>query len=286
MTSSVMPELDLRYLDHRPVSLPDGTELYHELRGQGPMLTLINNFYMVSPVWRSFTSRLAETTRVLTYDLRNQGASTSPVWDAPFEAHVDDLGQLLDALEIEQTYLLGSSISTLICREFAVRYPDRVKGLILVGPAFSPLGPRRRKMIGQSWLNSLKSGGAEQLFEHLYPLVFSDRMVHEGGSETYLGLREAFIALNSPEQLQYSLETSLEIDDDPDKLRAIRRPTLVLIGDGDFQWSQATLDTTVEMMPDARAVTLPNAGHVPFFDNVDGFETVVAQFVAECEQRV
>jgi len=53
---------------------------------------------------------------------------------------VGDLLSLLDSLGVEQTYLLGVSLSTLLCRDFAVEHPERVKGMIMCGPPPAPTG--------------------------------------------------------------------------------------------------------------------------------------------------
>src|SRR6516164_7814677 len=89
---------ELKYGAQEKVQGLDGTALLYELRGQGPNLTIVNNFFMTSPLWRNFTKQLVQHNRILTYDLRNQGAS-SPAGDKlDFSTHVQDLANLLDAL--------------------------------------------------------------------------------------------------------------------------------------------------------------------------------------------
>jgi pimeloyl-ACP methyl ester carboxylesterase len=278
-------QLDLRYLNHAVLELPGGGELYFEDRGSGPAITLLNNFYMVSPVWRNFTSQLDDEFRLVSYDLRNQGASSPGAEPVTFSDHVEDLLRLLDHLGIERTYLIGSSISTLIARDFALAHPERVAGLVLVGPAFSPNGGLRRQLISRSWLASLDSGGTKQLFDHLYPLVFSDQAVNSGGQAAYLVLRENFLALLSKSSIRENLLASLDVDDDPERLAGLPAPTLIIIGDGEFVWSDSVLDDALALIPDATAVVLPGAGHVPFFDDPAGFQHAVGHFVRSVQAR-
>lgn len=283
MAASPLAQLDVRYLSNAVLGLPDGGELYYEDRGEGPAITLLNNFYIVSPVWRNFTGMLATEFRLVTYDLRNQGASSSGPEPVTFNDHVEDLRRVLDHLGIERTYLVGTSISTLIARDFALAYPERVAGLVLVGPAFSPNGGLRRKLISRSWLASLESGGTKQLFDHIYPLVFPDQMIHEGGEVAYLALRENFLALLSVSSIRENLEASLLVKDDPAVLASMSVPTLFINGDGDFAWSQSVIEDALACVPGSREVTLPRAGHVPFFDDPDGFQRAVGDFVRELE---
>jgi 3-oxoadipate enol-lactonase len=257
----------------------DGIEIYYEVRGDGPPLCVINNMYIVGPLWKSFTTRIVEHTRLITYDLRNQGASTQIEGEFTLADHVGDLLALLDALEIEQTYLLGTSTSTLICRDFALAHPERVRGMVLLGPFFNSLGHKRRKYLTRSWLNTLQVGGPRALFEHFYPLVFTNHTIERGGSAAYLALRERFQSFNSKQQLERNLEVSLTTEDDPKRLTEIACPTLVGAGDGDFLNSPKAVDRLVCLFPNARATIIPHAGHVPYFEATDHFENLVLEFI-------
>jgi pimeloyl-ACP methyl ester carboxylesterase len=276
---------DLRYGRGQSFQASDGVELSYELRGQGPNLTIVNNFFLTSSLWRNFTKQLVQHNRILTYDLRNQGAS-SPAGDKlDFSTHVQDLANLLDALGIEKTYLVGTSISTLICRDFALAYPERVQGLILVGPVFCPFGSRRRKYLTKSWLASLKNGGPAALFDHMYPLIYGDRTIENGGTPAYLAIRERFLAMNPPEQMHQNLQASLSADDDPARLRQIPCPTLLLAGDGDFLSSVSSLEATAKLLPHGKVDILNFAGHVPFFEATAAFENSVQNFITEQEAQ-
>jgi 3-oxoadipate enol-lactonase len=283
LTHDAIEAFDLGYDNREPHRTTDGAELYYEVRGDGPPLTIVNNMYIIAPLWRNFTQALVKENRILTYDLRNQGASSIVDGELSFEDHVRDLRSLLDVLGIEQTYLLGTSISTLICRDFAVAHPDRVKGLILCGAVFNPLGSKRRKYLTKSWLASLENGGPAALFNSIFPLVFGDHAIEHGGTPAYLAMRERFLALNSEEQLRTNLSASLTTDDDAAKLRELACPTLFLSGDGDFLNSVSSLEATSRLCPAADVEILPFSGHVPYFEVTQAFEEAVQRFIARCE---
>jgi pimeloyl-ACP methyl ester carboxylesterase len=276
---------DLKHGDRKKAQGSQGVELAYELRGQGPNLTVVNNFFITYPLWRNFTKQLVQHNRILTYDLRNQGAS-SPTGDKlRFSDHVQDLANLLDSQGIEKTYLLGTSTATLICRDFALAYPERVLGLILVGLVFCPFGSRRRKYMTKSWLSSLANGGPGAFFDHIYPLIYSDRTIEKGGTPTYLAMRERFLAMNNHEQMRVNLEASLTADDTPSKLRQIPCPTLVLAGDSDFVSSVTSMEGAAKLLPQGRLEILNFAGHVPYFEATAAFESSVQNFITEQEAR-
>ncbi|HKI65927.1 MAG TPA: alpha/beta hydrolase [Solirubrobacterales bacterium] len=261
----------------------DGVEIYYEHRGQGPWLTILSSVFVVSTAWRHFTEQLVESNTVLSYDIRNQGAST--MGDGSYENHLNDLKSLLDGLGIEQTYLLGVSFSTMFARDFAVRHPDRVKGLILCGPAISPYESNRRNLHLKTWLAALEAGGPAGLFAASYPFVIGDRTIAKGGSAAYLALRDRFLALHSKAQLRSNLEGGLQADNDPEKLRNLKCPVLLFTGDDDFNIGRSSMEDLAGMIPDARVEVIERCGHAPYVEQTEEFERIVQEFVTEVEDR-
>ena len=110
-------------------------------------------------------------------------------------------------------------------------------------------------------------------------------MIHEGGTAAYLALKDNFLSLLSVGSIRENLLASLEIEDSPEELARLAAPTLIINGDGDFAWSESVIEDALNRIPDSRAVTLKHAGHVPFFDDPQGFQTAVSEFVHELEAR-
>ncbi|MFD9992051.1 alpha/beta fold hydrolase, partial [Bacillus cereus] len=197
--------------------------------------------------------------------------------------HVEDLRALLDGLGIEQTYLIGTSASTLLARDFALAYPDRVRGIVLQGPAFNPVTGRRRRAITRSWMRTLEHGGIAALWDHLYSQVFSDRAMEAGGSALYLGMRELFTSVHSAAPLMVNLESSLGAPDDPALLSGLSCPTLLVIGENDFVWTRTAADATAALVPDSELVFLPAVGHLPFMEATEVVETAIRDFIGRVE---
>ncbi len=269
---------DLQYGAHKPCTAEDGCELYYEKRGDGPNITLVNNMFIISPLWRNFTQQLSPSFTLLSYDLRNQGASSMTEGPISLRTHVNDLQAVIRAAQVERTVVLGTSVGSLICRDLALSRPDLVSGLILVGPTLSQSGSPRREFFRRSWLKSLDSGGVEQLFAHMYPQVFGDRTVAQGGVGGYLALRERFLALNSIAQLQTNLALKLDVDG-LDDLATIDCPVLIICGESDYLNCATSVTELESAFPRARSVIVPGAGHVPYFDAPDQFQAAVSAFV-------
>lgn len=277
-------DLDLHFERSSRCRCRDGVELYSEIRGEGPVtLTLVNHLFLVAPAWRTLTSELEKRCRILSYDLRNQGASTRLPGPIKWSDHVEDLHDLLDWMGIERTYLLGTSMSGMIVRDFALKYPERTAGVLFVSPAFSPYGSERRWAMTKMWLYLLEVGGVDQLFSLLYALCFSDYSIQSGGTAMYLAFREVFLAVHSKEQIAVNLAAAQSVSDEPDKLARLTCPTQLMVGDTDFLWSASSTEEAARLLRTPHVVVLPRAGHLPYMESTAEFEREVQRFIDACE---
>jgi pimeloyl-ACP methyl ester carboxylesterase len=109
----------------------NGVNLYYEEHGDGEPLILIMGFTVSAVGWYWNVPAFARDFRTIVFDNRGVGRSDKP--DAPYSMQMfaDDTAGVLDGLGIEQAHVFGISMGGMIAQEFALRYPDRVKTLIL-----------------------------------------------------------------------------------------------------------------------------------------------------------
>ncbi|MGW1677388.1 alpha/beta fold hydrolase [Saccharopolyspora sp. NPDC002376] len=275
---------DLSYREDAPrIHTREGVELYCESSGEGTAVVCLNNFFINSPFWREYTEELSQNFRVVTYDMCNHGASSRVAQEPTWDEHAADVVGLLDALEIESAYLIGTSASTQLARDVALQYPDRVRGLVLAGPVLGLRGMRRHRQLNRSWLLTLKNHGMATLYGQIYPEVISGEMNEESGTPGFLGLREAFLAMSTPEELSNGLNLVQEGETNPELLSRIEAPTLIVLGDDDILLSPTRGHELAALFPNGRCEMMPNAGHVPFLDDGEGFQAIVRKFVDEVE---
>ncbi|WEH39157.1 alpha/beta hydrolase [Streptomyces sp. AM 2-1-1] len=261
------------------VRVNDDVQLTYERRGSGPDVVLVNNFFMDRKSWRSYTANLASTARLTSYDLRGQGESSPQAGEPVWEDHITDLKALFDELGIEKAVLVGTSFSTLICRDFAVAYPERVHGLVLAGPAMSPHGGQRLRRITKAWLKTLDTSGLGVLYDTLYPLVSGDLAVEEAGPIGFMGRKQNFLGIHSVESLRAGLAVSVKAPLDPEIMTRVKQPTLLFVGGDDFSLSTSAVEEMTRLFPDTTTVTVPNGGHLAFLEEPEWFQREAVAFI-------
>ncbi len=145
----------------------NGIQVHYKLAGQGkPDLILLHGFASSLFSWREVMPVLSRDNQVLAYDRPGFGLTVRPMtWQSenPYSAkyQVKFLIGLMDQLGIQNAVLVGNSAGGAIAMSAAIRYPERVQALVLIGPAVYQGG-------SPSWIPLLRK---VPLMDRLGPLL-------------------------------------------------------------------------------------------------------------------
>lgn len=114
--------------------------LYLHCTGKGkPVVIIDTGVGDTAERWQDFQTRVAELTRVCTYDRAGYGTSEPGPLPRDTERVAGELRALLENARIKGPFVLvGHSLGALNVQVFADRYPDQVAGLILLDPTPLP----------------------------------------------------------------------------------------------------------------------------------------------------
>jgi class 3 adenylate cyclase/pimeloyl-ACP methyl ester carboxylesterase len=117
----------------------DGVQLAYSRMGSGPPLVKTGNwmthleFDFDTPIWRHLYRELSRDHTLIRYDARGNGLSDRDVEEVSFETFVSDLEAVVDAAGLDRFALFGISQGCAVSVAYAVRHPERVTRLVLLG---------------------------------------------------------------------------------------------------------------------------------------------------------
>lgn len=265
-----------------PHAQVEGRKLYYELHGEhdGPVLALAMGIGGSCRGWLPLqVPELSRHRRTLIFDYPGVGNSEGD--DASFTTAdlADTLAALLDALELGSADVLGAFMGGMAAQELALRHPERVRRLLLVGTYARP--DAKRRMLLTQWRELAR-------IEAPLEVMVRDRLLWTAQDATIeqTDLIEQMIdffrrdgAPLTPDLFARQCDACLG-HDTLDRLHQIRQPTLVACGRNDMLTPPKLHRELADEIPDARLVTFAYGAHLVMVESAEAFNRTVVEFVS------
>jgi pimeloyl-ACP methyl ester carboxylesterase len=252
---------------------PLGTVGYREL-GNGPPLVLIMGYAGTMETWEpQLVDTLALHNRVVIFD--NAGIGSTKALPSPLtiDAMANQTSALISALGLGRTDVLGWSMGGMIAQALAVLHPNQVRRLVLCAsfPGVGTVIPPQAK------INDLTNGnGLSVLFPADQPMAAD---AFSAGTESYADAEAASAGVISA---QGGAALSWFHGTDPAGRATSRITAATLVADGaDDQLDTVSNSRTIaRLIPGAKLVLYPDAGHGFLFQEGTPFAVTVESFLA------
>jgi pimeloyl-ACP methyl ester carboxylesterase len=255
-----------------------GGQLYYETAGDGPAVVLIHGGSVDLRMWDDLMPSLTGY-QVIRYDLRGLGRSARP---AAAYRMADDVPAVLDHLGVPAAVVVGFSTGGAIAAELAVRHPDRVSAVLLIG-AIPPLQQDEQP---PAWAAAYDEAVAllqprerAKAAGDLTAAVTLDLDVwataHHGEARARL---EAWGAANPYFHEMGELEEIGPVS--AADLAGITVPVLVTVGDQDLALSRVAAEYLAATIPGARLRVFAGADHFVSTAQPAEFSAVLTEFLA------
>ncbi len=229
--------------------------LHYRIDGRGPTVVLIHAFHMDLREWDDVVPRVAETRRVVRYDVRGHGRSKVM---APLPSSVDDLLGLLDELKVPRATLVGLSMGSSIALDFALTHPDRVERLVLLSPGLAGIKASASLDWMQPIASAVKGGDSRRAAELFWESPLLAGVRRSGRSaERY----RAVVMDNAPVWTLRAPPPQLEPPAGT-RLKEVTARTVAAAGALDRSGSLEFVSMIAEGVLHGRAVVIQEAGHM------------------------
>jgi 2-hydroxy-6-oxonona-2,4-dienedioate hydrolase len=235
-------------------------------RGDGEPVVLLHGLMGEMDHWESTLESLAPVCRALAPEVPILDAARA---EASVEGLTDYVAAFLEALDIPDAVVGGNSLGGHLALELALRWPGRVRGLILTG----------------------SSGLFERSFTRGVPHVPTTEFVREKMQEIFYDptlvtpswvesvrriLTTRAFALRVLHVARSAKRSNLEA-----RLAEIRVPTLLIWGKDDRITPPEVAERFRALLPEAELVFIANCGHAPMLEQPTIFNALVTDWLRE-----
>ena len=268
------------------VRTPDGVSIAAQEWGNpdGPEILLIHGFSQSHLSWsRQFRSELAQSFRLITYDIRGHGGSDKPLDEAFYRdprRWAAEVKGLLETAKLKKPVLLGWSYGGRIIAEFLMEYGDKdIAGINFVSAFLKvdnqtrgPATPAVWKMTSENLTENIENTRAFLQFCTARPLP-PDELQMMLAYNMLVPARIRGYMLNRPEPYEEALKKTTV-------------PVLVSHGLEDRVALVAVARYAASVISHARTSYYDSVGHMPFWEDTPRFNRELAEFVVQANKSM
>lgn len=259
-----------------------GSKQYYLDEGNGFPILFGHSFLCSSEIWESQVNLLKSRHRCIVPDLPSHGKSESTPSSIENLSDLSDLyASLMEHLNINEYYVVGSSIGGMWGLHLAMKHPNKVKALMTIG---SDLGsePEPSKKNYTDMANALTELNkfVPEIAEQLTSVFFAPKHSQEK-SDMFQSFYQKLIDMDS-ETLQHIVKFSKLIvnrPDDLDKLSTISVPCLISVGESDLSRPPTESKRMAAEIPNADYIEIPDAGHLAALENPEYVNELIETFL-------
>lgn len=250
-------------------------------RSDAPALVLLHGIGSTSAGWRLQYEPLGRQFRVIAWDAPGYGGSRPLPGEAPgVEHYAQALARLMDALHVEQAILGTNSWGTPTAVAFARLYPQRVRALVLGGPAAgwgaAPKAEREQRTAAR--IERVKLLGMKKMREE----DASDLVAPGTRAEVIQWITSAE-GLHAEGYAQAA--RMLAAADVPRDIAAVKCPVRVVSGEKDTRTPPETNSKRIAAAaPNATLQMVPECGHLPHLEHPEVFNAAVLEMLRALTQ--
>jgi pimeloyl-ACP methyl ester carboxylesterase len=222
----------------------DGFQLYYESEGDGEPLVLIPGFASGRSLWARQVGPLARHFRVISFDPRGVAQSDKPEGTQTIGLLADDVAALLKFLGVESAHIVGVSFGGFVAQEFALRYPQMTRKLVLCCTSF---------------------GGPNHVVPE--PAIMNEIMQPRAAGDV------------SEDMYRVQLQAAVKFNAQ-DRLATIKSPTLIVSGDADVIVPVQNSHNLARQIPNAELRLVSGGNHTFFIEQADEFNQVLTEWLS------
>ena len=208
----------------------------------------------------------------LAYDILGHGKSSLKKQNISFDDFSDQLIKLIDELNFQKIHLVGFSIGSLIARNFATKFNDRLQSLVLLGSIYKRT-EQQQKIVNERFNQAKKELKLSKLALKRW---FTDKYL-ENNPDTYDKISSILSSNNMANFIKvYELFVNHKNDEDFEKITV---NTLITTGENDIGSTIEMSQELNKIIKNSQLKIIKNGKHLCGIECADDVNLMIKNFI-------
>ncbi len=249
-------------------------EYFEQGDADGVPLVLLHGYSDSSYSYDLLLARLPASVHAFALTQRGHGDADRPLTGYGPEDHAEDVRAFMDAIGLDAAVVVGHSGGSYTAQRFALDYPERTLGLVLIGafPTFRTADFKELQSVVDELTDPVDPGFVREFQESTIsepvPAAFVERVVAE--------------SRKLPARVWQTWLAEMVDAPVPIETGTIEAPTIILWGDQDAYCTLASQEALRAAIPGSRLVRYEGSGHCPHWERP---ERAAKEIVAFAQQQ-
>ena len=254
--------------------------MYYEVQGEGEPVVLVAGFSADNILWGALVNILKNNYQVIVLDNRGAGQTDAPAGAYSIDQMANDIVALCANIGIKQAHFIGNSMGGFIVQTLAYQNPELVKSVIISNSTTATHCCFNLYVQAQLELMKANSPRAA-LIKASCAWAFSFQFLTQPGvfeSLIKMGLENPYPFSVTGYEGQYA---ALQQFDSSQWASQIHVPALVISANQDLIFSEQSVKSLAELIPNAAYFCFADCGHLPFVEYPEKFAKLVKEHIQQ-----
>jgi len=253
----------------------DSFDTYYKFNkhNENDPIIFIHGIGLNQEIWNE-QIRYFKNYNTIVYDLIGHGKTPLNKKQMDMKDFTKQLLKLVDGLNINKFHLIGFSLGSLIARDFASLYSDRLSSLTIFGTVYKRSEGEKRQIVNRYETMKLKKNiskvrAVQRWFTEKFleenPLIYKKiySMLENTNQETWLKVYKLFV----------------QHDDDDMKIKQITAKTLIITGEKDIGSKPEMSEKISKLIQGSLYKIIKNGRHLCNIECAENFNITVKEFI-------
>lgn len=240
-------------------SIKFGVYFFRCRSSDNPTLILISGYTSDLTAWRSIAEKLADKFYILIFDNQGIGLTTDDNGAFTIEIMAENIKALMDALNIEKSFIAGFAMGSTIAQTIAYLYPNSVSQLILISSLMK--WSEHAKALCERLCELRSSNDFEQYANVIYDTCFSENYKAKHEKTTVINNLSNLLTDSQTKTNQRRQVEALKAFDSSSWVNQLDVPIIVVSALSDQFVTPDEGKKLADTVRNGEQIIIPNSGH-------------------------